>query len=234
MNYTVVIPNHYRDVIEPLLRSIHKYENSPDVLIVADRHDLDYGYRRVRIDGKFIFSHAVNVGIDSCAPNDVILLNDDVRLIMPTFRQLSKLAYSDDQIGILSPLIDGGCGNLFMRASRTDLWKPGMDFHFCNAKGGDRVTFACVYIKRSLIDSIGRFDENFKGYGFDDADMSIRTVKSGWKLAITNKLTVMHGKGGNVFKRGYNWNTSFFRAGAKGARENLAYLRSIHPSMVRK
>ena len=230
--YSVVIPNRFEDIIKPLLESIKRYEQHPTVIIVADRHDRSYGYKKVKLSGQFSFAKAANTGIRAARQDDIILMNDDSRLVMPTFNILNNIAYSDPKIGILTPMIDGGCGNLFMRADRTDLWSNRPDLHFCNGRGGDRVTFACVYLKHDFLNSIGLFDEGFIHYGYDDADMCIRAVKGGWKVAITNKLVVRHGEGGSKFVRGKNWNTSFKRTHGEDYRASLPYIRAKHPDYV--
>lgn len=233
-DYTVVIPNRFEDIIKPLLASIKKFEDDPKVLIVADRHNNDYGYSKVDLEGKFSFAHSANTGILSAGEDDIILMNDDVRLLMPTFKRLQKIAYADPKTGILSPMVDGGCGNLFMRARQMKkVWPSDTSIHYCNGLGGDRITFACVYIKRKLLDEIGLFDEGFANYGYDDADMCIRTIKAKWKLAITNRLTVQHGTGGDKFIRGQNWNSSYVRTTGEDYRASLKYLRKKHPVYVR-
>jgi len=230
--YTVIIPNRFKDVIQPLLRSLNIYEQGlSDIVIVADNHSRNYGYNIVKTNDKFIFSKSANLGINFGLSSDIVLLNDDVRLIQSkTFDTLRNFAYSDPKIGILSPLVYGGCGNVYMRSNREDLWKDNISgLHYCRGlRGPDRVTFTCVYIKRELINDIGLMDENFVGYGFDDADYCIRTIKAGWKLAITNKVIVQHGNGGNRFVRGDNWNLSFMRNRVGGALSNLRYLMSKH------
>ena len=239
-SFSVVIPNRFEDVIKPLLESIELYEPTPPrIMIVANGHDNNYGYESVTIPVRkglrFNFARAVNAGIKAVEPDDVIVMNDDVRLLESgTFDTLSKMAYSDSDIGLISPLVDGGCGNLFMRQSRTDLWEDlPSGLHFCCARGGDRVTFACVYMKRSMLNSIGLFDEKFTSYGYDDADMCIRAVKQHWKVAITNRATVQHGVGGEHFVRGQNWSTSFKRIVGENYKASLIYIRRKHPDFVR-
>lgn len=234
-SYSVIIPNKFEDVIQPLLRSIKEFEPTPPrIVIVADGHERSYGYDIVKISGKFNFSRSVNAGINYAGLDDIILINDDVRLLCPnTFKHLHDIAYSNIHLGILSPQVDGGCGNSYMKPSNTHLWNgKGKNvedgIHYCNARAGDRVTFACVYMKRKCLNKVGPFDEGFINYGFDDADICIRTVGCGWKLGITNKLIIQHGEGGEKFVRGKNWSTSFFRTGGPGSRYNLAYLKSKH------
>jgi hypothetical protein len=229
--YTVVIPNKFEDVINPLLASILKYRSKPlNLVVVADGHDRSYGYESVRTDhDKFIFGRAANTGIRHASPNDIILMNDDARLTqMNTFETLFQEAYLDPSIGILSPLIDGGCGNMFMKSDHVDkLWtgNPSVvgNTMYRGGTGFDYISFVCVYIKRAMLDQIGLMDELFDGYGRDDADMSMRAARAGWKIAITRKVTVKHGEGGSEFKRGKNWNTSFTRQGITDAKCEYFY-----------
>ena len=234
MNYTIVIPNHYEDIIRPLLDSIATYEKDPNVLIIADRHNKNYGFDSVSLNhDKFIFSRAANTGIAMAVRDDIILVNDDVRLIQPdTFKRLHDIAYSDPLIGILSPLINGGCGNLFMMESKVnELWN-GEQIMYRPGTGSDYLSFVCVYLKRSLINQIGFMDEGFVNYGRDDADMCIRAVEAGWKIAITRNIIVNHGTGGPFFERGKNWNASFFRSGLGKANQDYFYTK--YPNAPRR
>jgi len=205
------------------------------VLIVRDNHDRDYGYEAITMNNKFNFCKSVNAGIAKASHNDIILMNDDVRLLMPTFEVLKEKVYSGPKTGIMSPLIDGGCGNLFMRFSRPELWKDIPDgIHYCNGRGGDRVTFACIYMRRQMLKAVGKFDEDFgTNYGYDDADMCIRSIAAKWRVGITNAVVVQHGTGGAEFDRGKNWSTSFKRRGIGGSNLNLEILRRKHPNSVR-
>lgn len=236
-NYTIIIPNRFYDIIQPLIRSLRIYEQElSKVVIIADGHDCAYGYKMIKTEGDFVYSKAINLGIKAAGLDDVILLNDDVRLTeFDTFKILQKMAYSKPRIGILSPLVDGGCGNVWMKVDRTDLWESNtLGIHFCKGlRGPDRVTFSCVYIKRALINKIGLMDEKFTGYGFDDADFCIRTVQTNWEIAITNRTKIQHGEGGSDFIRGKNWNSSFMRNRIGGTRRNLDYLMTKHPEVFK-
>lgn len=234
--YTVIIPNRFEDIIQPLLDSFKTYgEDLTKVVIVADNHGRSYGCGLIKIEGNFVFSRSANAGIDYADPDDIVLLNDDVRLLQPrTFEILKEMAYTDPSIGIMVPLVDGGCGNHFMRLNRVDLWEGNkVGIHYCKGRRGDLVTFACAYIKRRLLNQIGLMDENFVGYGFDDIDMCIRAKQAGWKLAITNKVKVQHGNGGEEFVRGSNWNSSYFRARTGKSKQNMEYLMAKHPIHTR-
>ncbi len=236
--YSVIIPNRFQDVIQPLLDSLSKYESDARVVIIADNHKRSYGHQIIPVRGEFNYSKSINTGLRYTYPSDVILLNDDVTLLSETFDELCSLAHKDHNIGILTPLVDGGCGNLFMRPSHVELWQPGRksvrdNFHYCCCRSGDCVTFACVYIKRWVFDRIGTLDERFIHYGFEDTDFCRRARKAGIDVAVTNKLTVRHGDGGEVFVRGKNWSKSFIRVENRFSKDNLQLLQSKHPEMTR-
>lgn len=241
--FSVVIPNRFEDIIQPLLKSFKQFEpNLSRVVIVADNHSRSYGHDLVKATGQFIFSRSVNLGIKYASPDDIILMNDDVKLLQSnTFETLRSIAYGDPEIGIISPQVDGGCGNPFMRPSHIELWAKGRKsiidgVHYCSGLSGDKLTFACVYMKRECLDSIGSFDESFVDYGFDDSDVCIRTIKAGWKLAVTNKIVVRHGEGGEKFIRGRNWSSSFARLRGANPRANLKRLyekHGVHPNFGR-
>jgi glycosyltransferase involved in cell wall biosynthesis len=233
--FAVVIPNKFPDVIKPLLESIRLNSKiQPNIFIVADGHDNSYDKNLVKCDqDSFIFSKAANAGIKASVPHDVILVNDDVRLLdHQTFQSLFLQAYSDPSIGILSPLIDGGCGNVYMDYHRRDKLWSGEDIIYRPGTPTDYISFVCVYLKRQMLNQVGPMDESFTGYGRDDADMCIRAVKAGWKIAITSRIKVRHGEGGPVYKRGLNWSTSYHRAGIND-KGSEPYFFSKYPTAPR-
>lgn len=235
--YAIVIPNKFEDIILPLFRSFSHYNTNPSkVIIVSDNHDRNYGFESVRVDGEFIYSKSANAGIRHAVPHDVILLNDDIRLIQPdTFNKLFKIAYSDPSIGILSPLIDGGCGNVYMDVHRIGkLWTGSQHIMYREGTGYDYISFACVYLKRQLLNQIGLLDENFTGFARDDADMCIRAVRAGWRVAITKDVRVRHGSGGSTYIKGQNYNTSYQREGTGQWETNSSYFFKKHPDQPRE
>jgi SAM-dependent methyltransferase/glycosyltransferase involved in cell wall biosynthesis len=213
-NFSVIIPNRFEDIIRPLIHSIKLHEQDPclNVLIVGDCHSRDYGFSNLRLDyEKFIFSRNVNAGIRYVDPDDVILVNDDIRLIMPTFQILHRIMQENPKIGILTPLVDGGVGNPKQVAENVltgNTMPPELTYSACTKD--DYLTFPIVCLKRKLLNEM-LFNEDFVSYGKDDADFCIRAGRLGWKAAVYNWIVCQHGSGGSENLRGKNWNTSFMR-----------------------
>jgi GT2 family glycosyltransferase len=212
MNFGIVIPNKYQDVIGPLVESIKKYETPTRIIIIADGHSNSYSFDIIPYtEEHFVYSKAVNLGIKALGNDDVILLNDDCRIIEPnTFQRLDKIGRSRPEIGLISPLIKGGVGNEFQRwYGRNMYWKPSEPLKYIH--GIKPVCFPCVWISRQLINTIGLLNENIVGYGGDDNEYCIRTRKTRFRTAITSSIVIQHGDGSDGSIRGRSWSVSFAR-----------------------
>jgi GT2 family glycosyltransferase len=216
MSISIVIPNRYDDVIQPLLNSMRRYHVNDGIrtIIVADGHDRSYGFEMVKYtDPEFIFAKSANTGIRVCDPDDVLLVNDDIRFMHRyTVETFAKILDSDPTIGVLSPLIVGLVGNpLQMYYLRDKIW-PIHPYIMYNM--GGPLCFPCICLKREMLNQIGLFDESFlsfKKYGGEDVEMCVRAQKAGWKEAVTSMIMVKHGEGSRDMVRGKDWSLSFSR-----------------------
>lgn len=132
----------------------------------------------------FVFSRNANLGIRR-SPGDVILLNDDARLLVKFgFTSQSYATRARKDIGICSAAITGFVGN--------PAQKPGVVAAGMRAETGT-LAFISVYVPRETILKIGQLDERFVGYGYEDNDYCLRARKAGFKLAIYDGCIVEHG-----------------------------------------
>lgn len=213
--FGVVIANRFPDVIAPLVTSIHeKIRGLPPIIVVMDGHKNNYGFKGIPYDDPhFSFPRAVNIGIRALPDKDIILMNDDCRLLeWNFFNRFRELAYADPECGILSPLVMGCVGNEVQRwHEREANWTPDMDF--ITVKEPYPVCFPCVYLKRKMINQIGSMNEQIAGYGYDDHDLCSRARMSGWKTMVTQRVTIQHADGTAALGegRGRSWATSFMR-----------------------
>ncbi len=122
------------------------------------------------------------------AYHDILYAGDDTRIIEPdTISRLQALAYSDVQIGILSPSINGLCA--YEKLSDEDLAITPLSF----------VGFVFVYIKREVIDAVSYLDERFEGYGTEDIDFCYRVRKAGFRIGMARDIHVKHGVDGHTY-----------------------------------
>jgi glycosyltransferase involved in cell wall biosynthesis len=213
--YAVVIPNRYKEVIAPLLDSIEaKIKPKPLIIIIQDGHRDSYGYHGIPYDEEhFCFARAINIGIRAAAGKDIIILNDDCKILeFAFFERLRQMAYIDPQCGILSPLIVGCAGNPVQRwHEMVRYWTPEVDF--INVTEPSPVCFPCVYVKRKVFEQIGLMNEQIPGYGYDDHDLCSRARFASWKTMVTQRAIIQHGDGSPALGdgRGRSWATSYMK-----------------------
>lgn len=190
MTYKVVILSARASNLVPCVQSVLECEPDlpPGNIIVVDdgaRAEAEPLLPQVSwITGAkpFIFARNANIGIGEAA-SDVILLNDDARLVTERgFTRLVEEARSHPNLGVCSAGICGAVGNPRQLASGRGEFRD-------EARA---LAFVCVYIPRSVFESIGPLDERFTGYGFDDNDYCARALAAGLRLGIWDGCIVDH------------------------------------------
>lgn len=143
----------------------------------------------------FVFARNVNIGIAAAGNDDVILLNDDALLrTAGGFELLSQIAHSAEgaDYGVISALISNGgacapdqCEGAYRQSVKTATGLRPTRHHM--------LAFVCVFIPRHVIDQVGRFDEQFVGYGYDDDDYCKRVKHAGLTLGVFDGCYIEHG-----------------------------------------
>lgn len=143
-----------------------------------------------------------NVGIRAAPPdNDLVLLNNDLVFIQDDWLQgMQTVAYSAPDVGIV------GCrllmpNGLLLHAGTympTDSFigqQIGSNEKEINQYNADRevegVVFACVYIKRQVVDTVGELDEDYFSR-FEDTDYCLKAQQRGFKTMCAGGVTVIH------------------------------------------
>lgn len=145
----------------------------------------------------FVFSRNANLGIRK-AGGDVLLLNDDTRLITKYgFTSQSYAVRAAEHIGVCSSAIRGVVGN-----PRQQVGIVAAGFRV----EPSMLAFISVYITKETLKKIGFLDERFVGYGFEDNDYCLRSSKAGLKLMIYDGCVVEHGgqAGSSTFRTKIN------------------------------
>jgi len=185
---TICVLSKYNEVFVPFWETVSRLEPATMKVLVRDGNEVcteHLGSDWTVIQGPEKFSMAGNGNLalrGAPSYSDILYCGDDVRFrTAGTTQILQQQAYSDPSIGILTPKIIGrGAGpqtsptHNLMTVQPLEMWFP------------------CVFIKRALIDKIGYLDEDFNDFGSDDYDYCIRTVKAGYRLAVTTEVSVEH------------------------------------------
>ena len=185
MRWTVIVPSRDDKKIRrfvPSLLLTHPDVLPDQIVIVSDglSEETKHEFRDVTwVNGKkpFVYARAVNMGAAAVdKESDLVIANDDITFATPNL--IDRLAAKSDGLAAISPEIAGVCGQPAQRLNSSDT----------TAK---HLVFVCIYIPRKAWDCVGKLDERFVGYGFDDVDWCLRAEKYG-KFCIDHSLRVHH------------------------------------------
>lgn len=185
---TLCVLSKYNEIFIPFWETVSRLEPSTMKVIVRDGTEvvtdhLDSSWTVIQGPETFSMAGNGNLALKGApAYSDILYCGDDIRFIAPdTTKILQEQAYSDPRIGILSPRIIG-------RGSEPQV-HPRRNLDTVHPMN---MWFPCIFIKRVLIDKIGYLDESFNEFGSDDIDYCFRTVKAGYRLAVTDRVAVEH------------------------------------------
>lgn len=206
-NISIIIPTYNRD--KPLvdcLNCLFKQDYPNFEIIVVDQSDKTYPEKEkyFKLNKKRVVwikdkipnaSRARNLGL-KIAKGEIILFLDDDVVCKADLITNHILAYSNDNIGaVAGRVISEGQP---VEANRKNVgqitaWGSFTDgFSSIIKQEVDTVITCNASWRKLVLDKIGGFDENFSGPIREDTDLSLRTIKVGYKIVFFPKAEVMH------------------------------------------
>lgn len=179
----IVIDNHSTDETENYIK---REQNI--------RHSLSY----YRMETNLGFAGAVNFGILQAKGSVIVILNNDTLVTPYWLDHLLHPFKQNDMIGIISPVTNyvGEGPQIDLEAS--NITPSEIDDYANKIKNREwifepnRLVFFCVAIKREVIDTIGVLDIGYEKGNYEDDDYCLRTILSGFRLAIAKNSFVYH------------------------------------------
>jgi len=162
-------------------------------------------------DVNFGFSYAVNQGVEHASPDaDIIILNNDARVLPSSLGVLQNLAYSNEDIAITVPrqIVPAGSADISSHvpyAYKDDSCDVSLSSHHSNIDWlslyhhGDEfdlsfAPFFCVYIKRTIWNESAGLDyENGRHYRSDRIMCDFVKNLLRKRIVYTSKSIVYHG-----------------------------------------
>ena len=195
MSFSVIIPSRNASNLIPCVEAVRRAEPTADIIVIDDGVDwetefwhLKNGRQVIKGVKPFCFARNMNLGIQACA-GDVILLNDDALVETPFgFHELEEASKANPEFGVISA-VTNVVGNLAQQPRDVGLREEART-----------LAFVCVYIPRSTIDRVGLLDERFISYGWEDNDYCRRVREEGLKLGIFDDCFVDHSSLHSTFR----------------------------------
>ncbi|OGW75381.1 MAG: hypothetical protein A2Z72_02930 [Omnitrophica bacterium RBG_13_46_9] len=150
----------------------------PDIILV--RNDVNEG-----------FVKAINRGIARSDADYLCILNNDTVVTRGWLSEIVRVAEADPEIGIVNP----SSNNLGQRpAPAESIYEFSEKLKMYKGKYidlGAALGF-CMFIKRTVVNRIGIFDEVFGMGNFEDTDFSMRAKREGFKIVRAMASYVYH------------------------------------------
>jgi O-antigen biosynthesis protein len=190
------------------LDSIYRNTNEEDIeIIIVDNGSsdgtIDYlkkspGLKTVFNETNAGFAKGCNQGLDIATGQAILFLNNDTIVTKNWLESMITLLYSDEKIGMVGPVSNYVNGPQQIPVDYSDI-EAIQDFSskYCESQRGKsklvlRLVGFCLLVRRELLDKIGGFDERFEYGSFEDDDLCLRAVKSGYQLQIVMDSFVHH------------------------------------------
>jgi len=147
--------------------------------------------------------------------NDVLLLNSDTIVTPNWLEKIKECAYSQEMVATVTPLSNNATlasvPNIFEKNELTkDLSLNEMSkiVEECSYNGYPEIPTAhgfCMYIKRSVLEEVGYFDEEAfgKGYG-EENDFCFRCFDYGYRHLLCDNTYIYHKESQSFSKKKYD------------------------------
>lgn len=180
-----------------------------------ESHRMQDYFRLVSSDINTGFSGGNNFGINAINAETYILLNSDTKVKQGALRILLETARNYGDVGIIGPRLEyenttpqkscfkfhtpisefaraSGIGVIAKMLNKYTVARPVSD----SKNFYDWISFACVLIKREVVENIGLLDDKFFMY-YEDVEFCYRARKIGWKILYQPDARVIHLRGGS-------------------------------------
>lgn len=213
---SVIIVNYNGEqFLKDCLDSLHAQTSSDFEIIVVDNNSSDRSIGIVtdrypdviliRNEANRGFAVGTNQGIMMAKGEYILTLNNDTRVETSFLEEIVRPIEDDPHVGICASkmlLPDGRINSTGLCISRSGAaWNRGMFEEDTGQYEHQEEVFgasagAALY-RRSMLDEIGLFDEDFFMY-MEDVDLSFRARLAGWKCMYIPTAIVWHHHGGTA------------------------------------
>jgi GT2 family glycosyltransferase len=168
-------------------------ENYPAVVLIEN--DKNYG----AIGGK-------NIGLRRALQSDVhyiYMQDNDIVAAKDALTKLVEVSEGDDNVGMVGAMMyDYSKPDTILSAGGTIDWTQNVsrgrgdnqkdEGQFNKIEPVDYLWGGALLVRKSVLATVGLFDEDYIGYWFEDSDLSVRVAKAGYKVLFNPFAKVWH------------------------------------------
>lgn len=225
----VVVP-HYERLADTAAccASLAAQTYGPTVVYVVDNGSRSHGVdaltaacpaaRVVRLDVNLGFAGGVNTGLRMALADPgtayAWILNNDTVCAPDALARLVACAEADERIGLVGcPLHEGrDPATRRLVPAGKDLLRPWAIPVAARPDAlPDYLCGASLLVRRALLQDVGLLDEGYFFF-FEDADLSLRAKRRGWKLAVARDAEIVH-TGSATIRELSELQARYYRAG---------------------
>ncbi|WP_256761484.1 glycosyltransferase family 2 protein [Cohnella sp. WQ 127256] len=209
MNKTsiVILAHNQLQLTHLCLESIRRNTPEPYEIIVVDNGSTDptYPYLQAQEDVNLVrnetnlgFAKGCNQGWEVSSGDTVLFLNNDTIVTPEWLTRMLRVLNSDEYIGMVGPVTNYASGQQKIPVSYTRLEEADAfaSEHVAKHEGQSlevrRVVGFCMLVKRKVLDEVGVFDERFGLGNYEDDDLCLRVLNSGYKIRVVYDSFVHH------------------------------------------
>lgn len=173
------------DCINSIINSTHNYYFN--IYLIETNQTNTYIYEQVNVktikpNEEFNYNRFINIGLGYCKSEWVLITNNDTLYFENFIEHMLNANESDENLLSMSPM--------------DDTWFRHCQFNKnINIHYGHRVSYELtgwsIFFKRSIMNIIGNFDEQFSFF-YQDDDYAKTLLKYGIKHALVTKSKVTH------------------------------------------
>lgn len=183
-----------------------------------DKDDFRLDIELIRSEKNLGFAGGFNLGINEALkqnPDYILIINNDTKVYADMIFNMAEVFKLDETIGAVVPKIYFAKGHEFHKTKYKSqelgkvIWYAGGYTDWANIKsihkGVDEVdngqydeacyvefaTGCCILFKTEVLEGVGLLDERYFLY-YEDADLSERIRRSGWKIYYAPKACLIH------------------------------------------
>ncbi|MFZ5906084.1 MAG: glycosyltransferase [Nitrospirota bacterium] len=224
INSLVLIDDGSTDArVQEYLAKVRKWRNGRTIRILRNKNNAG-------------FTRTVNRGMRRSS-QDVLLLNSDTIVTKNWVAKLQRAAYSSPRVATATPLSNYVTINGIPEPFRFNPVPEGMtvdtlsDFlEHISLRSYPEIPAGvgfCLYIKRSVLDVVGYFDEQRFGRGYaEETDFCMKALKKGY-IHVLDDATYIYHIGGVSFESVKD--PEVLRKKNMMIEQNLETLRTLHP-----